>query len=137
VERGQSQALLSGAQCQDKRQWAQPETQEVPSEHQKTVLNCEGQGALAQVAQGGCGVSVVGDTQKLPRHSPGQLALGLPVCTGGLDQMTSRSPFQPQLFWDFVNYVEGEHRPTTVFNPAFACNTQMTIILTLKCPLQT
>lgn len=38
--------------------------QEVPSEHQDTAFPCEGNSALAQVAQGGCGVSNFGDTQK-------------------------------------------------------------------------
>ena len=30
-----NQGLFSGAQCQDKRQWAQTGTQDVPSEHQE------------------------------------------------------------------------------------------------------
>jgi len=33
-----SQALLGGAQCQDRRQWAQTGTQKVPSEHQETFF---------------------------------------------------------------------------------------------------
>jgi len=41
VQRGQSQALPSGAQCQDQRQWAQNEIQEVPTEHQETFFYCE------------------------------------------------------------------------------------------------
>jgi len=35
---------------------AQTKTQEVPSEHQETLFHCEGEGALAQVAQRGCGL---------------------------------------------------------------------------------
>ena len=35
MQRGQGQALSSGAQCQDKRPWAQTGAQEVPSEHQE------------------------------------------------------------------------------------------------------
>jgi len=42
LQRGWSQALLSGAQCQHQRLWAQTETQEVPSEHQQTLLHREG-----------------------------------------------------------------------------------------------
>ena len=40
--RGWSQALFSGAWCQDKRQWAQTETQEVLSEDQATLSNVRG-----------------------------------------------------------------------------------------------
>jgi len=53
----------------DKKQWAQTETQEVPSEHQETPFYYEGDQALAQVAQSGGGVSSLG-------HGPGlQVAL--------------------------------------------------------------
>ena len=38
MQRRWSQALFSGAQWQDKRQWAHTETQQVPSEHQETLL---------------------------------------------------------------------------------------------------
>jgi len=57
--RVQSQTLFSGAQWQDNRQWAQPETQEAPFKCKKR-LYCEDDWALAQVAQGGCGVSILG-----------------------------------------------------------------------------
>ena len=40
------------------------------------VLGREGDQALAQVAQRGCGVSVLGDTQKPSGCGPGQPALG-------------------------------------------------------------
>jgi len=39
---------------------------------------------LAQVARGGCGVSVFGDTQNLTGHGPAQPALGEP----GFEQET-------------------------------------------------
>ena len=58
---GWGQALFSGAQQQDKGQWAQTEAQEVPSEHEEELLPSEGDGALAQAVQGGCGVSFSGD----------------------------------------------------------------------------
>ena len=60
-------------------QWAQTEMQKVPSEHEETLFDCEGDRALAQVAQGGCGVSLLRDTEKPTRHGPGQLALGGPA----------------------------------------------------------
>jgi len=45
------QTLFSGAQQQDKGQWAQTEAQEVPSEHEEKLLYFEGDRALAQAAQ--------------------------------------------------------------------------------------
>ena len=65
----------------DKGQWAQ----EVPSEHEEEFLPSEGDGALEQAAQGGCGVSFSGDIQDLPGQGPVQPAVGDPACAGGLD----------------------------------------------------
>ena len=76
VQRGCSQAVSSGAQWQDQRQWAQTETQEVPSQYQKTLIRCEDDWALAQVAQRGCRVYVPQDIQKPSGHGPGQPAPG-------------------------------------------------------------
>jgi len=61
VSGGWGQTLFSAAQRQDKGQWAQTEAQEVPSEHAEELLPSEGDGALEQAAQGGCGVSFSGD----------------------------------------------------------------------------
>ena len=55
---------------------AQTEAEEVPSEH-------EGDGALAQAAQGGCGVSFSGDIQDPPVRGPVQPALGDPALARG------------------------------------------------------
>jgi len=44
----------------------------------------EGDGALAQAAQGGCGVSFSGDIQDPPGRGPVQLALGDPASAGGI-----------------------------------------------------
>jgi len=64
------QTLFSGAQRQDKGQWAQNEAQEVPSEHEEELLHCEGDAALEQAAQGGCGVSFYGGIQDPPGQVP-------------------------------------------------------------------
>lgn len=48
------------------------ETQEVPSEDQKTFFCCEGEQALEQVAQRGCGVSLLEDAKK-PSGQPALL----------------------------------------------------------------
>ena len=51
---------------------------EVPSGHQETLFHSEGNEALSQFAQRGCGVFLV-DTQKPCRHGPGQPAVGGPA----------------------------------------------------------
>ena len=71
---------------EDIQQETQTETQEAPSEHQEIVFDCVGDQPLAQVVQGGCGVSILGDIQKPSGHGPEQAALGGPAWAGGLDQ---------------------------------------------------
>jgi len=85
VSGGRGQTLSSGAQQQDKGQRAQTEAEEVPAEHEEELLPSEGDGALAQAAQGGCGVSFSGGIQDPPGCSPVQPALGDPASAGGLD----------------------------------------------------
>ena len=77
--------LFSGAQRQDKGQWAQIEAEEVLSEHEEELLPSEGDGALEQAAQGGCGVSFSGDIQDPPGQGPLQPAVGDPASAGRLD----------------------------------------------------
>ena len=50
---------------------AQTQAQEVPSEHQETLFFTVRVTTLTWFAQGGCGVSLPGDIQKLMGHSPG------------------------------------------------------------------
>lgn len=89
MQRGLRQVLSSGAQWQDQRQWAHTEIQEAPSEPREALFDCEGDAALAQVFQRDCRVSVFGDIQKLPGHSPRQLGLSGLAWKVRLDQMTS------------------------------------------------
>lgn len=49
MQRRQNLALISSAQGQDEGQWAQSKTQEVPSEHQKTLLCSESDQVLTQL----------------------------------------------------------------------------------------
>ena len=82
---GWGQALFSGAQWQDKGQWAQTEAQEVPSEHEEELLPSEGDGALEQAAQRGCGFSFSGDIQNPPGRGPVQPTVGDSASAGVLD----------------------------------------------------
>ena len=68
-----------------KGQWAQTEAEEVPPEYEEEFLPSEGNGALEQAAQGGCGVSFSGDIQDPPGQGPLQLTVGNPALAGGLD----------------------------------------------------
>jgi len=57
----------------------------IPSEHEEELLPSEGDGALGQAAQGGCGVSFSGDIQDPPGQGPVQPAVVDPASAGGLD----------------------------------------------------
>ena len=85
MSRGWGQTIFSGAQWQDKGQQAQTEEEEVPSEHEEESLPSEGDGALEQATQGGCGVSFSGDIQDPPGQDPVQPTVGDPASAGGLD----------------------------------------------------
>jgi len=66
-------------------------------------IHSEGDVALEQAAQGGCGVSFSGDIQNLPGQGPVQPALGDPALAGELGWMIHRGPFQPLRFCDSDN----------------------------------
>ena len=69
----------------NKGQWAQTGAEEAPAAPEEELLPSEGDGALAQAAQGVCGVSFSGDIQDLPGQGPVQPAVGDPASAGGLD----------------------------------------------------
>ena len=56
-----------------------------PSEHEEELLPSEGDGALEQASQGGCGVSLPGDIQDPPGQGPVQSAVGDLASAGALD----------------------------------------------------
>ena len=56
-----------------------------PPEHEEELLHFDGDGALEQAAQGGCGVSFSGDIQDPPGQGPVQPAVDDPASAGGLD----------------------------------------------------
>ena len=92
---GWGQDLFSGAQWQDKAQRAQTEAQEVPPEHEEELLPSEGDGALEQAAQGGCGVSFSGDIPDPPGRGPLQPAVGEPAWAGGWAGWPTEVPSNP------------------------------------------
>ncbi|XP_067150701.1 LOW QUALITY PROTEIN: muscular LMNA-interacting protein [Apteryx mantelli] len=55
------------------------ETQEISPEHKKTLLHCEGDRTLEQVAQRGCRISILGDIKDPAERDPVQCALGDPA----------------------------------------------------------
>ena len=99
--RGWGQTLFSGAQQQDKGQRAQIEAQEVLAEHEEELLPSEGDGALEQAAQRGCGVSFSGDIQGPPGRGPMQPALGGWPCfgRGGGPDDPQRTLPTPNILW--------------------------------------
>ena len=82
---GWGQTLFSGAQRQDKGQWAQTEAQEVLSEHEEELLHSKGDGGMEQFAQRGYRFSFSGAIQDPPGQGPVQPAVGDPALAGGLD----------------------------------------------------
>ena len=64
---------------------AETESQEVPAEHEEEILHSEGDGALEQASQRGCGVSFSVDIQDPPGKGPVQPAVGDPALARGLD----------------------------------------------------
>ena len=88
-----SQPLLSSTNCQRKRQWAQIKTPEIPSQGKKPLSCRQGCDTVDQVAQRGCGVSILGDTQnQLDYVLSNQLKLTLLeqlACTKGSQEVPS------------------------------------------------
>jgi len=61
------------------------EGKKLTSEHEEDILRSEGDGALEQASQRGCGFSFSGDIQDSSGQGPAQPALGDLASTGGLD----------------------------------------------------
>lgn len=72
--RGWGQSLFRDAQWQDKGQWTQSGTQDVPPEHNEYFLYLEGDEAPEQDVQTGFGVSFL-ETFKTPGRGPVQMIL--------------------------------------------------------------
>lgn len=86
-----SQTPFTGAQGQDKRQWAQTEVLKDLSEHQEAVFYCKGDQRLEQVASGSCNIPYLGDINKLIWSWPGLAALA----TAEIGLNGTRGHFQP------------------------------------------
>lgn len=71
-------------------------------EEETFFFYCQSCSTLEKVAQRGCRVSILGDTQKLSGHHPRQPPVGNHVWVGMLDKVTSRHLFWTQPFCDTV-----------------------------------
>jgi len=65
-----------------------------PLNIRKYFFHCEVNQALAQVARGGCGVSMLGDIQKSSGHHPGQPTPGDPGGHSGVSSGTGADDIQ-------------------------------------------
>lgn len=102
-----SQTVLSGAQHQGKRWWAQAATRKSPSERQEAVLCYVGDRALAQAAQGlWC---LLADLQKLPGPGPEPPALGV-LAGGRVGPDGPRSHCQLQAFNENQSTIAGDQK---------------------------
>lgn len=76
--------------------------------HRRVCLNirkqfyCEGDWGLAQVAQGGCKVFILGDTQKLSGHNSGKPAVGSPAWAEGWTRWPPEVPSKLGLLWFYI-----------------------------------
>jgi len=77
VSGGWGQTLFSGAQRQDKGQWAQMEAQEVPADHEEELLPSEGDGALGFWLRGN-----LATVERQPTTTTTKTADVLRVCLG-------------------------------------------------------
>lgn len=55
------------------------QTQKFSSKYQEKLFSCEDDRTLAQVTLRGCRIPLLGDSQKLSGHSPGQSPVGVCV----------------------------------------------------------
>lgn len=74
----------------------------------------EGDWGLVQVSQEGCGVSILGDIQKPPECSPGQLAAG----GHGPDGPDDFQRFLPTLFSVFMWFCDSKQSPDGLWPPS-------------------
>lgn len=75
--------------------------QAVPNKHEEKTIHCEGDGALAQAACRGYGVSSM-ENFRSPLEVVLRTLLWASLLESGLDQMDLAGPFPPQPFCDAV-----------------------------------
>jgi len=97
--------LFGGVQQENKGQWAESGTQEIPNKHKEELIYGESGGALEDAAQRGCGVSFSGDAQEPPGCLPLRHAVGN-CLSREQDSTISTGLFQPLQFSDSVKLLK-------------------------------
>lgn len=77
-----------------------PKHRMFPLDVEEILFNWESDQTLAEVAHRCHGISYPGDIQKSSGHGPGPLAPNGPSGAGGLDPLSSQSPFPMELLSD-------------------------------------
>lgn len=99
--RRQEQDLLSLGRCVETQQLAA--AWEVQIGHQEKFLQQKNHATLEQVAQTGCGITILGGFQYSVRQSHSWPDLGdSSASSGRLDSVTCRGPSQPMFLWLFT-----------------------------------
>lgn len=69
--------------------------QEFPFKNKKDLIYWQGSWILQEVAQGSCGVFILGDIKNPPKLDSEQPALTIAAFIKGIEQMIFRGPFPP------------------------------------------
>ena len=85
----------------------------------------------AQVAQRGCGVSIIEGIQNTTGQGPKQSALFDPAFTRGVDKISYRNSFQSQLFCDYRSILVSE--PLPVFHWSLPGYSQLLLAAAVLC----
>lgn len=107
--------------------WAQIKIQEIPL---NTTENCEHSQTLEQIAQKGCGVSIIARVQNLTTHGQGSWTSWSPEVPSNssfsVNKATTASPTACQPAWPWGAHLEAHHRDNTL--PFSLCSLHLTVV---------